>query len=136
MLHTESRYRFSVLAHDFPFEHWDLLLESPRKSAAPAAADDRCLLTWRLLSSPLTGRDCSAERLADHRRLYLDYEGPVSDDRGVVQRLETAFYRPIGWDEDGGVFELELVRSRLGDRLSLIRDHDDHWTCRFFRREQ
>ena len=75
--------RFAILCHDHPFVHWDVLLE----------AGGACR-TWRLLDSP--ERDMTtwrAEQLADHRLIYLDYEGPVSGDRGVVSQ----------WDK--GIFE-------------------------------
>jgi hypothetical protein len=32
------------------------------------------------------------ERIADHRRSYLDYEGPVSGNRGQVIRVESGVY--------------------------------------------
>lgn len=74
--------RFTILEHDHPALHWDLLLES-----------GDTLKTWRLAQppGPNTHR-IEATEIADHRLLYLDYEGPVSGERGVVKR----------WD--GGVF--------------------------------
>ena len=66
--------RFAILAHDHPAPHWDLFLE-----AGPV------LRSWRLLA-PL-GREAPvpAEPAADHRLLYLEYEGPVSGERGSVE---------------------------------------------------
>jgi hypothetical protein len=69
--------RFVILTHDWPFPHWDLLLEQ-----------GETLACWRLLAEPGRGRTVPAQRLADHRRLYLDYEGPVSGDRGEVRRWD------------------------------------------------
>ncbi len=51
------------------------------------------LATWSLSVPPTVGSVLAARLLADHRREYLDYEGPVSGDRGTVAR----------WDE--GQFE-------------------------------
>ncbi len=65
--------RFALLEHDHPFLHWDLLLE----------AGEACW-TWRLLKAPETEPPLAAERIADHRRLYLEYAGPVSGNRGRV----------------------------------------------------
>lgn len=31
--------------------------------------------------------ECRAERIADHRRIYLEYEGPLSGGRGEVSRV-------------------------------------------------
>lgn len=60
--------------------HWDLLVEVP---------DAERLITWRLSGNPLaqTG-PIVTERIADHRRVYLEYEGPISGDRGEVRRLD------------------------------------------------
>ena len=74
--------RFAILRHDHPFLHWDLLLE-----AGPVA------LTWRLLRPPLQRELIAAESLPDHRLLYLDYEGPVSGDRGSVRRVAGGQFR-------------------------------------------
>ncbi len=73
--------RFAVLAHDHPQPHWDLLLERGHR-----------LRTWRL-EKPLTaGAVIAAEALPDHRLIYLDYEGPVSGDRGTVTRHDQGDY--------------------------------------------
>ena len=77
--------RYVILAHDHPFSHWDFLLERQ-----PGGA----LRSWRLLEEPVAGSCCPAEALPDHRRLYLDYEGPVSGDRGVVAQVDAGTYAP------------------------------------------
>lgn len=40
--------------------------------------------TWRLSSPPDVAATLVAEELPDHRLMYLDYEGPVSGNRGTV----------------------------------------------------
>lgn len=86
--------RFAILTHDHPSLHWDFLLEQ----------GESCL-TWRLLKSPDSLGEIPAEAIADHRLLYLDYEGPVSGNRGTVKR----------WD--AGTFEwlspIELLASNF-----------------------
>lgn len=69
--------RFAILAHDHPAPHWDLFLE-----AGPV------LRSWRLRSPLIAGSGVPAEPAADHRLFYLDYEGPVSGDRGTVTRID------------------------------------------------
>ncbi|QEL14905.1 DNA polymerase ligase N-terminal domain-containing protein [Limnoglobus roseus] len=69
--------RFAILEHDWPTRHWDLLLE-----------DGDVLKAWRLLAEPVPGSSVAAEPNFDHRRLYLDYEGPLSGDRGSVMRWD------------------------------------------------
>jgi hypothetical protein len=73
--------RFVVLTHDWPFLHWDLMLE-----------DGEILRTWRLSQPPDTQGAVDAEALPDHRLAYLDYEGPVSGDRGTVLRWDQGTY--------------------------------------------
>jgi hypothetical protein len=46
------------------------------------------LLTWAVGQLPEMGNTIVAERLPDHRSFYLDYEGPVSDNRGTVKRVD------------------------------------------------
>jgi hypothetical protein len=78
--------RFVVLRHELPAKsqrslHWDLMLER-----------DGVLLTWALAEEPTPGKAISAMRLADHRLAYLNYEGPVSGDRGTVTRWDAGEY--------------------------------------------
>jgi hypothetical protein len=106
---------FVLLFHVCPnnFErpsHWDLMLE----------AGDR-LRTWALAELPrawhvarahtaalqpncpplATRNEVSALELNRHRRAYLDYEGPVSGNRGRVVRI------------DGGTYSVMRESSRL-----------------------
>ena len=69
-----------VLKHTLPDGtwHYDWLLE-------PAA--DAPLLTLRA-HAPLAEGTFAIERLPDHRRIYLTYEGPISNNRGHVTRQQ------------------------------------------------
>ena len=58
--------RYVILEHDHPARHWDFMLES-----------GDVLRTWRLAAPPRPGGAVAAEPSFDHRRAYLDYEGPV-----------------------------------------------------------
>tara|TARA_R110002072_G_C7978996_1_gene536081 strand:+ start:97363 stop:97728 length:366 start_codon:yes stop_codon:yes gene_type:complete len=69
--------QFVLLEHDHPELHWDLMLE--RGDA---------LLTWRLDRIPAAAGAFAATSLPDHRVAYLDYEGPVSGNRGSVLRID------------------------------------------------
>jgi hypothetical protein len=98
--------RFAVLCHDHPFPHWDLLLEQ--------GADCR---TWRLLDDPAGPGPWRAEPLPPHRRLYLDYEGPVSGDRGTVHQWDAG---SLVWLTATERHAAVLVRGqRWSGRLSL-----------------
>src|SRR5439155_2482683 len=107
--------RFVVLDHDHPFPHWDFLLE---------AGD--VLRSWRLLAEPVRGRAIAAEPLPDHRRLYLDYEGPLSGGRGRVVRWDAGDFE---WE---AVAEAEvrvrLAGRRIAGRVALCRVTPGFWT--------
>lgn len=101
--------RFVILEHDHPFVHWDLMLET-----------GETLETWRLLSYPQPGRWVDAERLPAHRSLYLDYEGPVSNDRGTVKRIVAGDYcEPHDLRDPLNTRELALQGWRLASRAEL-----------------
>ena len=74
--------RFVVLRHECQPgfgkpSHWDLMLE-----------DGAALLTWSLLELPTPGGAAvAAQRLPEHRLVYLEFEGPLSRGRGEVRRV-------------------------------------------------
>ena len=91
--HTEPRSTV-FLRHELPdgTSHIDWLIAPLARDSRP---DDRVLVSWRMteqaaqaLREP-TGEafEFVAVRMADHRHRYLDYEGPVGGDRGVVARV-------------------------------------------------
>ena len=72
--------RFVIHAHDeIDSPHFDLMFETSAGSS---------LTTWRSPNWPI---DCPTTIVAlpEHRREYLDYEGSVSGNRGVVRRVAT-----------------------------------------------
>lgn len=101
--------RFAVLTHDHPFLHWDFLLEQ----------GETCQ-TWRLLKAPDTPGDIPAEAIADHRLMYLDYEGPVSGDRGTVTRWDAGTFEWLVHGND--VAEVRLMGRRLNGVAQLDRN--------------
>ena len=108
--------RFVILAHDFPQPHWDLFWEEGSE-----------LRAWRLFGSLAEGAEIVAEPAPNHRLFYLDYEGPVSGNRGTVWRVEAG---ALVVEVDTA----ELVRCRIcGERwqgtLSFSRTPEG-WRCR------
>ena len=79
---------YVILAHSGPGAlHYDLML-----------AAGSSLATWQLPHPPrdlAIGLDVPAPRLPDHRRAYLTYEGPISEGRGHVRRVEAGSYDRI-----------------------------------------
>jgi len=53
------------------------------------------LKTWALEEEPRLGCQMGAVLLSDHRKAYLDYEGPVSGNRGHVARWDHGTYVPL-----------------------------------------
>jgi hypothetical protein len=72
--------RFVILSHDWPFPHYDLMLESGDS-----------LRTWRL-SEPPQEEPVAAEPLENHRLDFLDYEGPLGGERGSVTRWDSGTF--------------------------------------------
>ncbi len=88
--------RFSLLIHDSPRGlHYDFFLEK-----------GEVLKSWALSLPPEPGLEIPCVALADHRLLYLDYEGPISEGRGTVTRWDRGTYAPEFWSDDQIVVEL------------------------------
>lgn len=98
-----SMPRFVILRHETPSghergPHFDLMLEA-----------GGVLRTWSLLELPAEGKVIQGEALPDHRLAYLDYQGPVSGDRGSVSRVDEGEYEII---EDSA----DLLRMRFSGK--------------------
>jgi DNA polymerase Ligase (LigD) len=98
--------RFVLLEHTWGGVHWDLMLE---------VAD--ALRTWAIDAPMVPGVDLPARLLGDHRLAYLDYEGPVSGNRGSVRRVESGVYETRLWMPD--VVRIELRGAQLVGELEL-----------------
>lgn len=81
---------FVILEHDHPFLHWDFLLDT-----------GEALKSWRLLTPPTLSTWIPAEALPDHRRIYLEYEGKVSGNRGTVKQIFNGKYSETTTLNDG-----------------------------------
>jgi len=110
--------RFVILHHRLEnSEHWDLMLEQ-----------GDVLLTWQLPREPVdrSSFPIPARRIGDHRKAYLDYEGPLSGGRGEVRRVDAGAVRIDVASE--GRFQISLTGSRLHGRFTLERAADGGWT--------
>lgn len=105
--------RFVILRHDSPRGlHWDFLLEM-----------GQALKTWALPRPPEPAVEMTCEGLPDHRLLYLDYEGPVSGDRGSVTRWDRGTYEVLRQSDLELV--IDLSGEKLAGRVVLERSPDD-----------
>ena len=108
--------RFVVLEHDHPVLHWDLLLEA-----------GGVLQTWRLAQPPLaSSSSIEALQLPDHRLMYLDYEGPISGNRGNVKRWDAGTFDEAA-DSAPTRRLLELHGSRIHGHIRLESIDTTYW---------
>ncbi len=76
------------------------------------------LATWRLAADPTASGEIPgtggvpARRIADHRPAYLDYEGPVSGNRGHVRQVDAGTYSLLEQSADCWVVRLSGSRLR------------------------
>ena len=99
--------RFVVLQHDHPERlHWDFMLDQGES-----------LATWSLPMPPAVGQVLQALLLADHRRDYLDYEGPVSGNRGSVVRWDEGEFEWVERNSDCVV--VDLRGGKISGRVRL-----------------
>jgi DNA polymerase Ligase (LigD) len=116
--------RYVILRHD-PEQsssavHWDFMIET-----GPA------LRTWALESEPSAGRNIPAAALPDHRLAYLDYEGPISGNRGNVTRCAAGSFEIIA--ETPARLELRLTGDPWSGLVAICQDAaiPQRWTFDF-----
>src|SRR5262249_10142781 len=110
--------RYVILEHDHPSLHWDLMLEY-----------GDVLRTWKLTAPPEPGQAIRATATFDHRLVCLDYEGPISGNRGHVVRWDHGLF---SWQEEkGDRLALEFEGLRLRGSMVLERAGDSEWALTF-----
>jgi hypothetical protein len=117
--------KFAILLHTgHGPTHLDLLLEAGEALASWQLPDDAPGLIEAGAAAP-------AHRIQDHRRVYLEYEGPVSGNRGSVRSFDRGEFRLVS--SSGQFWELDLAGRRLRGRYCLRRIEGDRWE--FYRQE-
>jgi hypothetical protein len=100
--------RYVILRHDSPQGlHFDFMLEW-----------GAALKTWQLSVEPRAGCETIARPLPDHRLAYLDYEGPISGDRGRVAQWDSGEYALIS--ESPERWQVMLRGRKLNGPLTLM----------------
>ena len=103
--------RFVILQHEADGgEHWDLMLEY-----------GNVLATWQLAREPRdrASLPIPAKRIFDHRKSFLEFEGPLRGDRGRVRRVDIGTVRFREFTDMECVFDLQ--GGRLSGLLRLSR---------------
>ncbi len=133
--------RFVLLYHDCPpnyerTSHWDFMLESGEVLRTWAlerlprdwqAAHARTIAVHQNCPGLATDNSVAAVQLADHRRDYLEIEGPLSRDRGTVVRVAAGTF--CSEHESPGEWRVTLTSDDLVPRVQLSRSEADseHW---------
>ncbi len=105
---TEIVNQFVLLEHRWNGVHWDLMFEV-----------EDILRTWAIDAPVTAGQPLPARELAPHRRVYLEYEGEVSGNRGTVRRVDRGTYIPLVWQPD--LVRVELRGTQLVGTAELRR---------------
>ena len=87
--------------------HWDLMLEK-----------DGTLRTWKIYQEPAADQRLAATLLPDHRLAYLQYEGPISGDRGRVSQWDHGTFQGIV-PADSRFFSVQLNGNIFRGTLTL-----------------
>ena len=107
--------RFVILEHEYRGIHWDFMLEW-----------GTTLRTWALSQPPVREGEILARSLSEHRLEYLDYEGPVSNDRGKVKRWDQGTFQLIIENENRVVVRLQGTKL-LGEATFFLRKAPREW---------
>ena len=102
--------------------HFDLMLEA-----------GEALVTFRLPVRPdelAEGQEIVVPRLADHRRIYLTYEGEIGAGRGNVRIVDRGIYTAGRADEQLWEVRLEGARARGDFRIQQLAGRQYRLVCR------
>ncbi len=117
-----------LLRHDSPAGlHHDWLLGDPQlvddpearlwtARVGPPSTDWTALGSWDL------------EPIQPHRRHYLTYQGPLSNGRGTVQRVDEGSFVPLIWTDRRIL--IDLTMRHCTGRIELTRLSPTHWRAR------
>ena len=99
--------------------HYDWLIARPGEDLLWTARVADPSSRWAEL------RRWTLEALPPHRRVYLTYEGPVSGDRGTVERVDSGDVRIEAWTADAATLVVAMAQFR--GTVSLTRQDALHW---------
>lgn len=114
-----GKLQFVVLKHEgVDPPHYDLMFETIAGGQ---------LATWRSDVWPVV-EDTPLVHLPDHRRQYLTYQGPVSNDRGHVRRVAEGtcqIEQSIDADTGHACWRVILFEGAWPPRRLILWDHRD-----------
>lgn len=109
--------RFVVHFHSHQKNHYDLMIEK-----------NESLITWQIeekdLIDILNGKIINVKKIQDHRKVYLDYEGPITCDRGYVEIFDTGEYEEIEWNNLNII--LNFFGKKITGKLQIINRNNNY----------
>ncbi|MFA5864834.1 MAG: hypothetical protein WC975_09115 [Phycisphaerae bacterium] len=108
--------------------HWDLMLHRPGK--IKKNENEKILAVWKLSVCPVPEKlnhPLSITALPDHRKAYLTYEGPISQNRGWCKIFDRGDYELVESRPD--FWRVRFAGKHLSGRFVLQKiDGPDTWT--------
>lgn len=124
--------------------HWDLMLAeiededkgAGRDNAGIGDTDGASLATWKFDTPPINENFCPSligKRIFNHRKVYLEYEGDISNNRGRCEIFDKGTYYLIERKEDyrkifisGRNIKGVFILAQLSDN-SQTDSNSDYW---------
>ena len=108
--------RFVLHHHITEPDHHDLMVEH-----------GDILLTWRIASEEIANLEkhqpVQGERIQDHHKKFLEYEGPLSPGKGRVEKIDTGTCKITSLQENS--IDISINGTLLKGQLLINRNHDD-----------
>ncbi len=101
---------FVILKHSADHVHYDIMLERGNALFTLKVNEDDI---FRLGEKG----HVFAARIEDHRKRYLNYEGPISCGRGMVKIYDRGAFNIIRWGHD--LIEIELYGKKISGKLRI-----------------
>jgi bifunctional non-homologous end joining protein LigD len=91
-----SKLRFTISQHTIGNSpHYDFMLEDIEK-----------LKVWKVNSIDFS-QSRSAVASFDHRKIYLDFEGELTNNRGRIKIWDSGLYKVVSWQENEKIVDLQ-----------------------------
>jgi hypothetical protein len=134
--------RFVLLYHDCPPSyprpsHWDFMLDSgdtlrtwalPQLPSAWHVAHAFTAANYPNCPELAVGNQVSARQLGSHRRDFLEFEGPLSGNRGSVCRVAEGTFHEQSETQFGCYLTLESDAIKCGLKLDRDDELSEQWT--------
>ncbi|MDY6935283.1 MAG: DNA polymerase ligase N-terminal domain-containing protein [Spirochaetota bacterium] len=119
--------KFVILHHTNGTDHYDLMIEYGKS-----------LLTWHVstdkIMSLLKGEMIEVERIQNHRKEYLSFEGALSSNRGNVSIFDSGNYEAISFNNER--IEITLYGRMLNGKILIKNIEQNIYSICYFSIDQ